>query len=81
MYHKWKFLGKLHIHWFSTDGLQGFKVGHCINFLWHVVKTLLSRPYDEDSSSSLSDEEEDDQRGGYASEPTVGLSNVSCQFF
>lgn len=44
-------------------------------------KTLLSRPYDEDSSSSLSDEEEDDQRGGYASEPTVGLSNVSCQFF
>ncbi|KAG5875535.1 hypothetical protein JTB14_021586 [Gonioctena quinquepunctata] len=35
----------------------------------------VSRPYDEDeSTSSSSDEEDDDGRGGYASEPTVGLS-------
>ncbi|XP_074028944.1 patatin like phospholipase domain containing sws isoform X5 [Leptinotarsa decemlineata] len=34
----------------------------------------VSRPYEDESISSSSDEEDDDGRGGYASEPTVGLS-------
>ncbi|KAJ8941148.1 hypothetical protein NQ318_004268 [Aromia moschata] len=37
----------------------------------------VSRPYgEEDPTSSSSDEEDDDGRGGYASEPTVGLSDI-----
>lgn len=41
---------------------------------------LLHRPYEEESSASSSSEsdDEDEGRGGYASEPTGGFSNVSC---
>lgn len=37
------------------------------------------RPYEDESSSSSSSEsdDEDEGRGGYASEPTGGFSNVS----
>ncbi|XP_074028943.1 patatin like phospholipase domain containing sws isoform X4 [Leptinotarsa decemlineata] len=39
----------------------------------------VSRPYEDESISSSSDEEDDDGRGGYASEPTVGLSEYFRQ--
>lgn len=46
------------------------------------IYLLYCRPYEDESSGSSSSEsdDEDEGRGGYASEPTGGFSNVSETF-